>query len=117
LENLLGPSGHHLAFSSPTTPASSRRQPLNVRGDSADDKDQPQRQPEVERLYRTYREQLFRFLWRVKPWSNAETAASAATTTLTEPYENAGFFDQRTDANLEIQVVYKTAALPRSFRV
>ena len=40
-----------------------------------DDKDQTQRQPEVERLYRTNREQLFRFLWRVRPWFNTATAA------------------------------------------
>jgi hypothetical protein len=36
---------------------------------------------------RTNHEQLFRFLWRVKPWSNTGTAASAGTTKLTKPYE------------------------------
>jgi len=45
----------------------------------------------VERIGRTYREQLFRFLWRVKPWSNAGTAVSAGTTKLTEPYEMLAF--------------------------
>jgi hypothetical protein len=55
------------------------RKPLNVGGDSVDDKDQTQRQPEVERLYRTNREQLFRFLWRVRPWFNNNTATAAET--------------------------------------
>jgi hypothetical protein len=41
--------------------------------------------PKLKRSHRTYREQLFRFLWRVKPWSNAGTAASAGTIKLTEP--------------------------------
>ena len=45
----------------------------------------------VERIGRTYREQLFRFLWRVKPWSNAGTAVSAGTSKLTEPYEMLAF--------------------------
>jgi hypothetical protein len=36
-------------------------------------------QSKVDRVRRTYREQLFRFLWRVKPWSNTGTAASAGT--------------------------------------
>jgi hypothetical protein len=85
------PSSHHLALSSPITPASSWLQPLHVGGDSADDKDQPRRQPEVERLYRTYREQLFRFLWQVRPWFNTAMAVTAGTTKLTEPYEMLAF--------------------------
>jgi hypothetical protein len=47
--------------------------------------------PKVERIDRTYREQLFRFLWRVKPWSNAGTAVTAGTRRLTEPYEMLAF--------------------------
>jgi hypothetical protein len=74
-------------FSSPT-PASSSRQPLNV---GAATRQNVNAAPKLKRSHRTYREQLFRFLWRAKPWLNAGTAASAGTTKLAEPHEILAF--------------------------
>jgi hypothetical protein len=48
-------------------------------------------QSKVEGSQRTFREQLFRFLWRARPLSNTATAVTAGTTTVTEPYERPDF--------------------------